>query len=214
MKNDPLRTRLTKAFATPQRSAFMKKAIARKPNSSPMQQSQDVSDRAWKRAQLAAILAEKTIVKPSTDGRETVSTQNRRVQLEYLVQDAEYLLQAAENSRRILNAYELFQNDSGLLSVEQIRRHFKRGGWKTLTSWASAAKLMQDIVSVLEADSFTSDAPRLPHLPVLDAVKPALWQTPFTGGKGGSKTYRARTILLLAHFYYRERFKDRIEKEL
>jgi hypothetical protein len=178
----------------------------------------NADDRAWKIAQLAATLASKTYVQP---GEVTLMTQNnRKVELGWAIEQAQFLLAGAEHAARIRHAYDLF--DSGWYSIDKARRIFEEHSWPRLRGWQSVEGLLEEILKKLKAvsqpPSPNSAALELGlNLPRLTPPSNALfWRDPetLTAKHGENRVYQVREILQAAHAYLREQFRDRIENSV
>jgi len=164
--------------------------------------------RAFQVAQLAAMLAAKV----AHPGQNDLNIHAAKLELEWALDRAEFLLCAAENRERIIHAYELFFDAPEFLPIEAIAHRFKVAEWRGLTSWGRVSALLTDIVATLGEEGPPKDRPPiLAPLPYSDATPSALWTPPFVIGEGPKKKYRAHRIFLLAHIFFRHQFGDRIE---
>jgi hypothetical protein len=182
---------------------------------------QSGEDRAWKIAQLAATLASKTYLtaEVANGERKILMEHNRKVELGWAIEQADYVLAAAEYTARTKHAYELF--DSDWYTRDRAARIFRKHSWPNLKSWHSVEQLLEEILKELKAmaqpPSSNSAALQLGlSLPKVIPPDGALfWRDPGTlkrAHKGKQTVYQVRDILLAAHAYLRQQFKDRIEQ--
>lgn len=175
-------------------------------------------ERAWKIAQLAAVLASKPPPELA-NSKDLLASNNRLVELGWAVRDAERILAASEDATSRVYAYQLFEG--GWYSIDKARAVFKRNGWRRLTSWHSVDNLFAEILRALKqmtAPPSADSAAVQMDLDLPSSIPPEnalFWRDPDTlvSGKGAKREYLARPLLLAAHAYLGERFANRLVRD-
>ncbi|MEA3188515.1 MAG: hypothetical protein QOD99_2345 [Chthoniobacter sp.] len=135
------------------------KKIARQIN--PAESTESISDRAWKTANLAAILAARYPVphgqpshSVSADGDWTLVRNEADPELDgfylSLLRRAQFLLAHAEARIGQIHAWQLF-DPRRRFTVTETLREFKKAGWRGLTSENSVRTLLNEIRQQIEA---------------------------------------------------------------
>ena len=183
---------------------------------------QPIEPRAWQLAQLAASLHINEIRTQYSSLGDKFDEFGRKLKLDRAIADAQYLLLSAESETRIVHAYQIFPKGSIFIGIDKMKRQFATFGWRGLTSWSSCENLLEEILKserqkeeqIEKRKALISGRVPCAGMPLSDdeQIREA-WKRPesLVAGPKGKKKYDVRSILLIAHFFFREQFRNRIE---